>query len=189
MANLSCHHHSHRFLCHHRAYPYHLLVCRVPLYDRGHDRRGFGIDPFHDLGRGLGHGLGHAYHSLGHAGHLCVESNQHVRDEEKASGRGGVEIVHDGLVDHGRNRNARMQMGECEPTTVELEKQEGVSFGVSYFNLQQVITSDPLIMHLVVRIVCIATTLIFDKRKAGLGQENDIEHRLYGMMTSELTDD
>lgn len=125
MANLSCHHHSHRFLCHHRAYPYHLPVCRVPLYDRGHDRRGFGIDPFHDLGRGLGRGLGHAYHSLGHAGHLCVGSNQHVRDEEKASGRGGVEIVHDGLVDHGRNRNARMQMGECEPTIVELEKQEG----------------------------------------------------------------
>lgn len=188
MVNLSCHHHSHHSLCHHRVYPCRLLVCHVLLYDRGHDRRGSGIDLFHDLGRGLGRGLGLAYRSLVHAGHLYVGSNHHVRDEEKASGLDeGGGFGHDGLVDHGRNRNARMQTGECEPTIVKLEKQEGgfiAECHTSIFNK----SSRPI------RLLCISWYASSASRRLSYStnakliavRKNYVESY---EMTSELTDD
>ena len=79
----------------------------------------------------------------------------------------GVEIAHDGHLNagHGRNQNARMLKVAYGPTiTIVSQFQHPCRFGgYAYFNLQHIVTSKPLVVHLMICIVGITTALIFHK--------------------------
>lgn len=71
---------------------------------------------------------------------------------------------------HGRSRIATKRKEECEPTVTMLDaytRRESVWSSVSYLNLQDVIATETLVMHIVVRVIGIATVLVFDKGEAG----------------------
>lgn len=66
--------------------------------------------------------------------------------------------------DRGQDRNATRQMVVCGPTmeVVSLWTKLGSAIK-TYLDLQEIITSDTLVMHLVVGIIGIATALVFNK--------------------------
>jgi hypothetical protein len=77
----------------------------------------------------------------------------------------------------GQNRNAKRPTEEFEPTTLKL-----IHIRVSvmsalkhctYLNLQEIIAANTLVVHLMVGIICITTTLVLDERKSTFGV-NDI---------------
>lgn len=110
----------------------------------------------------------------GHArdGHPCEESSRECAggwesgDEESAEGDGHG---------HGQNRSARTQKEEYGPTV------EGLAHGAwgegmatvmdkpAYLDLQDVITSDPLVMHVVIGIIGISAVLVLHKCEPGDG--------------------
>jgi hypothetical protein len=84
-----------------------------------------------------------------------------------ASGRGEDHVLRARLVeeDHVQSRNAMRRRGECEPTSRRLAMPIAVRAS-AYLDLQEIITANALVVHLVVSIVSITARLIFDKGEA-----------------------
>ena len=60
-----------------------------------------------------------------------------------------------------------MRKGEYGPTRYrQLEKLTGKNMRATYFNLQDIVSPKALVVHLMVRIVCITATLILNKGKS-----------------------
>ena len=85
---------------------------------------------------------------------------------------GVEECDHDGecqsevrMDDRGRYRNARMLKEVCAPTRLLLKQFHCVVL-LSYLDLQQVVPTDALVVHLVVRFIRITTALILNEGKA-----------------------
>jgi hypothetical protein len=88
---------------------------------------------------------------------------------------GVEECDHDGecqsevrMDDRGRYRNARMLKEVCAPTRLLLEQFHYV-FLLSYLDLQQVVPTDALVVHLVVSVICVTTALVLNECEAKKG--------------------
>jgi hypothetical protein len=125
-----------------------LLTCH-PGYENGHDHRGL-VD--HSLGRGL-------------VGTPCEENNHHDFFEEKESVHLYEEI--DVSPEHahalGQNRIAKRLMGEYEPTKRCKQISSQHSYQASYFDFQKVVVPDTLVVHLMISVIGVSTTLILNK--------------------------
>lgn len=143
----------------------HRRVSRLSFHDRDHGRLGFWICG------------GHRSHGLGHRGddRPCVGSS--LDDEEREIGRFDVVEYDHGdeclsglqidprLGGRGLCRSAMRLMEGCVPTTA-LSEDSFTASSLSYLDLEQVISANTLVVHLVVSIICIAATLVFNERKA-----------------------
>jgi hypothetical protein len=69
------------------------------------------------------------------------------------------------LHDHGQNRNATTLMEVCGPTVYVLALII-VKQGFTYLDLQKIISTNALVVHLMVGIICITTAFIFDEGKS-----------------------
>jgi len=103
-------------------------------------------------------------HSLGHD--PCGVSRVHVEgtgndhhDVESDDALGDVQA-------HDQNRSAKKQKEEYEPTDVRSVHMSKVWNRSTYLDLEKVVPTDTLVVHLVIRIICIPTTFILDKSKS-----------------------
>ena len=69
------------------------------------------------------------------------------------------------MDDRGRCRNARRLKEVCGPTTSMLEQFRRV-IRLSYLDLQQVVSTNALVVHLVVSIICVTTALVLNECEA-----------------------
>lgn len=132
---------------------------------RGRDLLGFSIFGDH-RNRGLGHRGG---------GHPCEESSLDV--EEREIGHFGAVVYDRGdecrsvrridlqTVGHGLYRSAMMPTEGYEPTASMSDYPIKACFP-PYLDLEQIISADTLVMHLVVSIICITAALILDECEA-----------------------
>lgn len=69
------------------------------------------------------------------------------------------------LGGRGQCRSAMRLMEGCVPTNVLLDNSFRAS-SLSYLDLEQVISTNTLVVHLVVSIICVAATLVLNEGKA-----------------------
>lgn len=133
-----------------------------------------------DRGCGSCRGRGRAAHDRspargrspdrGHGDHPCAASSRARCGEERGTGR---EAGTDGGDGHGRDqsRSAKTPKVGCEPTAKLVSKSPGaISTPAAYLNLQHIVPADPLVVHLMVGIIGIATILVLHEREAGVAR-------------------
>ena len=88
----------------------------------------------------------------------CGEATETGRAEEtdEDAGRG-----------RDQSQSAKTQKEGCEPTIELVSKSpEVISMQLAYLDLQHIVAADPLVVHLMVRVVGITTILVLHERKA-----------------------
>lgn len=142
---------------------------RSPDHGRAHDPppHGRGYPSCRGHGRrGCENGRGHGGRNHGRDGHPCGESSHHGyggevwhcdHDEGRHRACGGG---------HGRNQSARRQTEECGPTAAPLATERARRSLRTYLDLQQVIATDALVVHLVIGIISITARLILNECEA-----------------------
>lgn len=71
-----------------------------------------------------------------------------------------------------QSQSARKQMEECEPTrrkACQCVSRSNVADNVPYLNLQDVVATDGLVVHLMVGVVSVPATLVLDKSEQSAG--------------------
>lgn len=137
----------------------------------------------HDRGLLLGFWIfgGHRNHGLGRRGGVRPCAGSSLDDEGREIGRFDVAVYDHGdeylsgrqidlridprLGDRGQYRSAMRLMEECAPTVPMSEHPFKACFP-AHLNLEQIVSTDTLVVHLVVSIICITATLVLDERKA-----------------------
>lgn len=122
-------------------------------------------------GQGCGTGLGLGGcrdRSLGRdlGDHLCAGSTRGYCVEGTGSDRVGENEHHD-VRGHGQTQSARMQTGVFWPTGARVSKRSCNGYQSSCLDLQNIVTAEALVMHLVVSIISITLVLVLDKRETG----------------------
>lgn len=88
---------------------------------------------------------------------------------------GDEESDHDDCLDHGhhpvrhgRSQTARMRKEAYGPTKLPISfwSKEAQKWDASYLNFQDIISPQTLVVHLMIGIVCITATLVFDESES-----------------------
>lgn len=87
------------------------------------------------------------------------------RGDEYLSGRQIYLRIDPRLGDRAQCRSAMRLMEECAPTVPVSVHPSKACFS-AHLDLEQIISADALVVHLVVSIVCITAALVLDERKA-----------------------